>query len=189
MDDATQHPLRGLPRLSLGALSGLLAGYAAIAVAELLAAAVRPESGPVVAVGGAAIDRTPPAVKDWAIRQFGTDDKLVLRLGILAVLTLLAVGLGMLATRWRSAGSAGVLVFGAVGALAAVNRPDSTSLTDALPSVVGALAGAGLLYWLAGRLDPAGGARERDDATGPGWDRRGFLLAATAAAAASTGAA
>ncbi|WP_428956908.1 sulfite oxidase [Streptomyces sp. cg35] len=202
MDDATQQPPRGIKRLSLGALSGLLAGYAAIAVAELVAAAVRPESGPVVAVGGAAIDRTPPAVKDWAIRQFGTNDKLVLQLGILAVLTVLALALGMLATRWRLLGSLGVLAFGVVGALAAVSRPDSTSFTDALPSVVGAAAGAALLYWLTGRLGPVGGAagtlarEDRDDnapegdpgADGSGWDRRGFIIAATAAAAASTGA-
>ncbi|MFJ7768641.1 hypothetical protein ACIQ1J_09590 [Streptomyces sp. NPDC097107] len=32
-------------RLGLGALSGLLAGCAALAVAELLAAAVRPQAG------------------------------------------------------------------------------------------------------------------------------------------------
>ena len=71
-------------RLPLAALSGLLAGLLALAVAELVAAAVRPESGPVIAVGGAAIDRTPAALKEWAIRHFGTDDKLVLQLGILA---------------------------------------------------------------------------------------------------------
>lgn len=185
MDDTTSPPLSRLARVSLGALSGLLAGYAAIAVAELVAAAVRPESGPVVAVGGAAIDRTPPAVKDWAIRQFGTDDKLVLQLGILAVLTLLALALGVVATRWRRAGAAGVLVFGVVGALAAVTRPDSTSFTDALPSVVGAVAGAALLYWLAGRLTAP---RETAGPDETGWDRRGFLIAATAAAVASTGA-
>ncbi|MFJ8820775.1 molybdopterin-dependent oxidoreductase [Streptomyces sp. NPDC102467] len=189
MDDATHQPLRGISRLSLGALSGLLAGYAAIAVAELVAAAVRPEAGPVIAVGGAAIDRTPPPVKDWAIRQFGTDDKLVLQLGILAVLTLLALALGMLATRWRLTGSAGVLAFGVVGGLAAVNRPDSTSFTDALPSGAGAVVGAALLYWLVGRLAPVEGTHDQGAATGePGWDRRGFLIAATAAAAASTGA-
>ncbi|MFJ9038631.1 molybdopterin-dependent oxidoreductase [Streptomyces sp. NPDC102406] len=189
MDDITQRPPRRLTRLSLGALSGLLAGYAAIAVAELLSAAVRPESGPVVAVGGAAIDRTPPGVKDWAIREFGTDDKLVLRLGILAVLTLLALALGVLATRWRLPGSLGVLAFGAVGGLAAVGRPDSTSPVDALPSVVGAAVGAGTLFWLVGRLAPVGGTRGRTATTGEaGWDRRGFLVAASATAAASTGA-
>nr|WP_199931308.1 sulfite oxidase [Streptomyces sp. CB02923] len=192
-------PLRGIARRSLGALSGLIAGYAALATAELASAAVRPEAGPVVAVGGAAIDRTPPAVKDWAVREFGTNDKLVLQLGILAVLTVLALTLGALAARRRALGSAGVLVFGVVGALAAVSRPDSTGALDALPSVVGAILGAGLLHWLVGRLDGVGatavvpreergpGAGEAPPA-GPGWDRRGFIVAATAAAAASTGA-
>ncbi|MFF3497149.1 sulfite oxidase [Streptomyces sp. NPDC002795] len=198
-DESTPKPLRGIKRLSLGALSGLLAGYAAIAVAELLSAAVRPESGPIIAVGGAAIDRTPPALKDWAIRQFGTQDKLVLQLGILAVLTVLALVLGALATRWRLIGSLGVLAFGVVGALAATGRTDSTSVTDALPSVVGAIVGACLLYYLVGRLGttPAAAGQEPlapgststdDDTGGAGWDRRGFILAATAAAAASTGA-
>ncbi|MER5948994.1 sulfite oxidase [Streptomyces sp. cg28] len=209
--DVRPKPLRGIKRLSLGSLSGLLAGYAAIAIAELVSAAVRPESGPVIAVGGAAIDRTPPGVKDWAIRQFGTNDKLVLQLGILAVLTVLALVLGAFATRWRLIGSLGVLAFGVVGALAATSRPDSTSATDALPSVVGAVVGACLLYWLIGRLgqprrtvhesaaasaehdtDQAEGgatpAQPGDDGEGSGWDRRGFILAATAAAAASTGA-
>ncbi|MFB7758531.1 molybdopterin-binding oxidoreductase, partial [Streptomyces sp. NPDC056121] len=128
--------------VGLGASSGLLAGYAALATAELVSAAVRPESSPVVAVGGAAIDRTPAGLKDWAIRHFGTNDKLVLQLGILGVLTLLALGLGALAARHRRIGSAGVLMFGLVGGLAATSRPDSTSLADALPSVAGAVVGA-----------------------------------------------
>ncbi|WP_367222569.1 molybdopterin-dependent oxidoreductase [Streptomyces sp. 16-176A] len=149
-------------RLALGAFSGVLAGCAALAVAELAAAAVRPQSGPVVAVGGAAIDRTPAAVKDWAIRQFGTDDKLFLRLGILAVLTLLAVALGLLATRYRRAGPAGVLLFGLVGALAATGRPDSPGPADALPSLTGALAGALLLYALTGPLGPPTAPRGPD---------------------------
>ncbi|MFE5988344.1 molybdopterin-dependent oxidoreductase [Streptomyces sp. NPDC056453] len=186
--------------VGLGASSGLLAGYAALATAELVSAAVRPESSPVVAVGGAAIDRTPAGVKDWAIRHFGTDDKLVLQLGILGVLTLLALVLGALAARYRRIGAAGVLVFGVVGAFAATGRPDSTSVVDALPSVAGAVVGAGLLYRLSGRLQPlrsaapvgrgvtapveSEAARSEDEA---GWDRRGFVVAATAAAAASTG--
>ncbi len=185
-------------RLPLAALSGLLAGLAALAVAELVSAAVRPEAGPVIAVGGAAIDRTPPALKDWAIRHFGTHDKLVLQLGILAVLALLALVLGVLALRFRRVGAAGVLLFGVVGAMAAVTRPDSTSTVDALPSVVGSLAGAGLLYVLIGRLSVrTGSPSETYGATGPdgrtatgteNWDRRGFVIAASAAAAASAGA-
>ncbi|MYQ47893.1 molybdopterin-binding oxidoreductase, partial [Streptomyces sp. SID4985] len=170
-------------RRVLGALSGLLAGSGALATAELASAAVRPESGPVVAVGGAAIDRTPAAVKDWAIRQFGTADKLVLQTGIVVVLAVLVAGLGVPAVRFRRAGAAGVLLFGLVGAVAATGRPDSTGLTDALPSLLGAVAGALLLYALAGRL------QHRRDEPGPtpgttgAFDRRGFVLTAAATAA------
>lgn len=123
---------RGVWRLvGLGALSGLLAGYTALATAELVSAAVRPESSPVVAVGGAAIDRTPAGVKDWAIRHFGTDDKLVLQLGILGVLTLLALALGALAARYRRIGAAGVLMFGLVGGLP--RRADRTPRASPTP--------------------------------------------------------
>ncbi|MEU6814584.1 molybdopterin-dependent oxidoreductase [Streptomyces sp. NPDC046860] len=172
---------------ALGALSGLLAGFASLALAELVAAAVRPQSSPVVAVGSASIDRTPAAVKDWAIRNFGTDDKLVLQLGILAVLTLLALALGALAVRRRAAGAAGILLFGVIGAAAALTRPDSRGFTDALPSLTGAVAGAALLYFLAGRLTTPVPTADADGAPAePGaWDRRGFVIAATSAAAAS----
>ncbi|WP_329282318.1 sulfite oxidase [Streptomyces sp. NBC_01451] len=189
-----QHLGRALP--ALGALSGILAGFASLAAAELVSAAVRPQASPVVAVGGAAIDRTPAAVKDWAIRHFGTNDKLVLQLGILTLLALFALALGIFALRFRRTGAAGVLLFGAVGAAAAITRPDSTSLSDALPSVLGGIAGAVVLYVLLGYLAPRipGPAAERaasepeGPVSGAGWDRRGFVIAATAAAAASTGA-
>ncbi|MET9801052.1 molybdopterin-dependent oxidoreductase [Streptomyces sp. NPDC006368] len=171
-------------RRLLAGLSGLLAGYAALAVAELAAAAVRPEAGPVTAVGGAAIDRTPAPVKDWAIRTFGESDKLVLQLGIVAVLTALAVVLGLLALRRRRTGAAGVLLFGVVGAVAAMSRPDSDSFVDGVPSLAGALAGAALLYWLTGRLIAPTRAKVPEE----GFDRRAFLIAASAAAVASTGA-
>ncbi|MET9559574.1 sulfite oxidase [Streptomyces tauricus] len=180
-------------RPTLGALSGLLAGFAALAVAELVAAGVRPQAGPVIAVGGAAIDRTPTPVKDWAIRNFGTDDKLVLQLGILAALVLFAIALGVFALRYRRTGAAGVLLFGVVGAAAALSRPDSTGPTDALPSVVGAVVAAALLFFLIGKLRirgpaPDDGGSPRDDSSdGSGWDRRGFVILATTAAAASAG--
>ncbi|WP_258396259.1 molybdopterin-dependent oxidoreductase [Streptomyces sp. Amel2xB2] len=129
----------------------MLAGGAALSAAELASVAVRPEASPVTAVGGAVVDRTPAAVKDFAVRTFGSQDKLVLQLGILALLLLFALVLGLLALRLRRTGTAGVLVFGLTGAAAAVERPDGGPL-DALPSAVGALAGAAVLYLLAGRL-------------------------------------
>ncbi|MFC8827876.1 molybdopterin-dependent oxidoreductase [Streptomyces sp. NPDC057137] len=199
-------------RGALAALGGLIAGLAALCVAELVSAAVRPEAGPVTAVGGAVIDRTPAPVKDFAVRNFGNDDKLVLQLGILALLALFAMAVGVASLRYRKVGSAAVLVFGAIGALAAVERPDGR-VSDALPSIVGGLVAGGVLYLLAGRLvsrpspdgDPGtdgtstraaetgdtGDTGDTDGSAGanPGtFDRRGFVIAATAAAAASAGA-
>ena len=182
--------------------SGLPTGLAALAAAELTSVPVRPEASPVTAVGGAVIDRTPAAVKDFAIRTFGSQDKLALQLGIVALLVLFALSLGLLALRHRRTGAAGVLLFGVVGAAAAVERPDAGPV-DALPSVVGALVGAGVLYLLAGRLarpaprDGATAVRDREVVTdgedrptaGPGSvDRRGFALAAGAVVAGSAGA-
>ncbi|MEV7423152.1 MULTISPECIES: molybdopterin-dependent oxidoreductase [unclassified Streptomyces] len=173
-------------RAGCGALSGLITGFTALGVAELVSAAVRPESSPVTAVGGAVIDLTPPAVKDFAVRNFGTNDKLVLQLGILALLALFAMAVGVAALRHRLPGSAAVLVFGAIGAVAAVSRPDG-GLLDAVPSVVGALAASAVLYALTGRLSlrPSPAAVAGGDGT---FDRRGFVIAATAAVAASAGA-
>lgn len=178
-------------RTGFAGLSGLIAGFCALAVAELASAVVRPEAGPVAAVGGAVIDRTPPALKDFAVRHFGTADKLVLQLGILALLAVFAVAVGILASRHRRLGSAAVLFFGVVGAVAAVGRPEG-SPADALPSVVGAVVAAGVLYLLVGRLGPvlrpSPAAGVRDSQEGGAFDRRGFVIAATAAAAASAGA-
>ncbi|MFD5412828.1 molybdopterin-dependent oxidoreductase [Streptomyces nojiriensis] len=174
-------------RTAHGALAGLLAGFTALAAAELAAGLVRPAAGPVTVVGGAVIDRTPAALKDFAIRTFGEDDKIVLQLGILLVLCLFAVFLGAVSLRYRRAGAAGVLVFGVVGVAAALSRPDSEGVGDALPSLLGALAGAAVLYVLAGKAAPVGSA-SGDEGTGGGWSRRGFLTAATLTAAAAAGA-
>ncbi|MFF2009450.1 molybdopterin-dependent oxidoreductase [Streptomyces sp. NPDC058195] len=177
-----------LVRAALGALAGLLAAFTALAVAELVAGLVRPAAGPVTVLGGAVIDRTPAAVKDFAIRTFGENDKIVLQLGILAILALIAIGLGILALSHRRAGAAGVLLFGIVGAAAALSRPDSTGTGDALPSITGAVAGAVALYVLATKAAPVP-APNSQAGTGA-WSRRGFLAAAgvTAVAATSAGA-
>ncbi|MFJ3901679.1 molybdopterin-dependent oxidoreductase [Streptomyces sp. NPDC090025] len=174
-----------LVRAGLGASAGLLAAFTALAVAELVAGLVRPAAGPVTVVGGAVIDRTPAPVKDFAIRAFGENDKAVLRLGILAVLALFALVLGVVALSHRRVGAAGVLLFGTVGAAAALGRPDSAGFGDVLPSVAGALAGAVALYVLATRAAP-----DPVPAGTGGASRRGFLRAAalTTAAAATAGA-
>ncbi|MGR4881171.1 molybdopterin-dependent oxidoreductase [Streptomyces sp. LARHCF249] len=168
----------------LGALSGLVAAAAGLAVGELAAAAVRPESSPVAAVGAAVVDATPTAVREWAIRQFGTADKLVLTLGILAILALVAAGAGMLALRRLPAGLAVAGGFGLLGAAAALGRPEAGP-RDALPALAAGLAAAGVLWLLVTAV-----RRPRPSGSPPGgaWamDRRGFgrLVAATLAVSA-----
>ncbi|MCZ0983538.1 molybdopterin-dependent oxidoreductase [Streptomyces diastatochromogenes] len=193
-------------RAVLGGSVGILAGFTALAVAELVSGLVRPGTGPVAVVGGAVIDRTPASVKEFAIRTFGENDKSALRFGILVILALIAVALGILATSHRRAGAAGVLLLGIVGAAAALGRPDSTGIGDVLPSVAGALAGALVLCLLATKavevVGAVGAAKavEAGEVPGPGGangeggvgrsSRRGFLTAAgvTAVAAISAGA-
>ena len=72
-------------------------------------------------------------------------------------------------------------------------RPAEGRPGDVLPSVAGALVAAGVLYLLAGRLRvpaavPSPAAGETDGGAQRALDRRGFVVAATAAAAASAGA-
>ncbi|MEU9232466.1 molybdopterin-dependent oxidoreductase [Streptomyces subrutilus] len=166
----------------LGALGGVVAAAAGLAVAEPAAAAVRPESSPVAAVGAAAVDLTPTAVREWAIGQFGTADKLVLTLGILAVLAAVAAAAGMLAVRRLPARMAVAGAFGLLGAAAALGRPGA-GWRDALPALAAAVTAAGMLWLLVTAV-----RRPRGSASGGAWalDRRGFgrLVAATLAVSA-----
>ncbi|MFG2977515.1 molybdopterin-dependent oxidoreductase [Streptomyces sp. NPDC048331] len=183
------HPSRDArSRRATGVVSGLVAAVAGLAAAQLASAAGRPEASPVTAVGGAVVDLTPVAVREWAIRLFGTSDKLVLGLGILAVLAAVAVGTGLLAVRHLPAALAVTGGFGLVGALAALSRPEA-SWRDALPSLVGALVSAGVLYLLvtAGRRTrPAGAVHDGADGAGA-MDRRRFGRLVVAVLAASAG--
>ncbi|MER5366907.1 molybdopterin-dependent oxidoreductase [Streptomyces sp. NPDC002722] len=182
---------------AFAALGGLIAGFCSLAAAELVSALVRPEAGPVTAVGGAVIDRSPAALKEFAVRHFGTGDKLALELGIVVLLAVFAMAVGVLALHHRRTGSAAVLLFGAVGAVAAVGRPEG-SAPDALPSVVGAAVGAGVLFALTGRLTtapprPPAPASGSGSGSGSGeayraFDRRGFVITAAVATAVSAGA-
>ncbi|MGW4161329.1 molybdopterin-dependent oxidoreductase [Streptomyces sp. NPDC004788] len=173
-------PRRTLADRLLAALGGLAAGYAGLAVAALVADLVRPEAGPIAAVGDWVVDRSPTGVKEWAIRTFGENDKTVLEAGIMVLLAVLAALIGLLALRSMPAAALVVAALGVVGLLAAVTRPDSTSAADALPSLAGAAACAAVLYVLTRRLTVP-----RPAATAP--DRRGFLLAGAGVVAGATG--
>ncbi|MFG2616308.1 molybdopterin-dependent oxidoreductase [Streptomyces sp. NPDC048507] len=176
--------VRGGGGRAAGALSGLLAACAGLAVAQLAAVAVRPEAAPLPAIGAAVADRTPVAVKEWAIRTFGTSDKPALFLGITLVLALMAAGTGLLAVRRSRAGLVLAGAVGVLGAVAAVGRPEA-SWKDALPSLAGGAAAAGTLYLLVRALHRPSPGPGLGGRTLP-MDRRGFgrLVAATVAGSA-----
>ena len=128
-------------------MAGFLAAAVAIGVANLVAAFVRPQASPVIAVGGWFIDLTPPALKNFAIQKFGENDKNMLLLGMYVGIALIAIAIGMLAWRRVAIGVAGIGLFGLFGAFVAITRPES-HLTDVVPSVAGGIAGIAVIAWL-----------------------------------------
>jgi DMSO/TMAO reductase YedYZ molybdopterin-dependent catalytic subunit len=135
-------------------LAGLITGFVAVGVGQLIAGIARPQSSPVAAVGSMAIDFTPPPVKNFAISAFGSHDKLVLVSGVLVILAGFAAAIGAVAVRRFGYGMAGLAVFALIGLVAALTRPDA-ELTDALPTLLGAAAGAFALSRLVRAADDA----------------------------------
>jgi DMSO/TMAO reductase YedYZ molybdopterin-dependent catalytic subunit len=174
-------------RLAVGAALGILSGAVALGVAHLVAGVLDGASSPVLAVGGVVVDVTPEWLKSFAIRTFGTADKLVLLGGIGVVLALAAVLLGIASVRRPILAIGGLLSLALIGALAAVTRPSNGPMA-AVPSLAGGMAGIGayILLRRAAWLTPVGG-REVSGVEEPlpaprGYDRRRFLWTAVAAA-------
>jgi DMSO/TMAO reductase YedYZ molybdopterin-dependent catalytic subunit len=158
-----------------GALAGVLAGACALGVGQLVAGMTGASSSPVVAVGQLQIDFTPPWLKNFAINEFGSDDKTALVTGILIVLGLFAALVGVLAVRRLWYGMAGLSVFAVVGLTAAATRPTAT-FSSLLPTLF-AVATAVVVLRL---LIPRAGVTTPD---GVDLSRRGFVGASVAVAA------
>ena len=131
----------------VGAVTALLAVAVAIGVSTLAAAFVRPQASPITVVGGVFVDRTPAAVRSFAVHHFGTHGRTVLLLGMYATLALVALVIGVLARREAALGVAAIGAFSLVGAFVAITRPEG-HVTDVAPSVIGGLAGVAALLWL-----------------------------------------
>ncbi len=165
-----------------GVALGLLAAAAGLAAAELAAGVFRGSASPVVPVGQVFIDRVPPGVKDWAIRTFGTADKVVLVTGALVVIFGLGALIGILAIRGaRVAAYASTAAIGVVGGWAVLIRPDPT-LAKLVPTIVGSAVSIAVLWWLGPRPAPAD---EGPRVTMIGPDRRRFLTGAVTIGAAA----
>ena len=140
-------------RAGLGAIAGVLAAGTALGVGQLVAGLTGATGSPVVAVGQLQIDFTPPWLKNFAINEFGSDDKLVLVSGILVVLGVFAALIGVAATRRLAYGMAGLVVFAAIGLTAAATRPTAT-VSSVLPTLAATAAAAVVLRVLIGRIGP-----------------------------------
>jgi hypothetical protein len=136
------------PGVIVGAVMGLLGAAVAIGVATLAAAFFRPQASPIIAVGEAFIDRTPPALKNFAVEKFGENDKTMLLLGMYVTIALLAMAIGVFARKRVMVGVVGVAVFGLFGSFVAYTRPASRP-SDVIPSIIGGIAGVFALLWLA----------------------------------------
>jgi DMSO/TMAO reductase YedYZ molybdopterin-dependent catalytic subunit len=132
----------------------LLAAATALGVGQLVAGLTGANGSPVVAVGQLQIDFTPPWLKNFAIREFGSDDKLVLVSGIVVVLAIFSAVIGALATRRLAYGMGGLAVFAAIGLTAAATRPTAT-VADLLPTVAATVAAVIVLRLLINLVEAA----------------------------------
>ncbi|MCU1675568.1 MAG: oxidoreductase [Frankiales bacterium] len=162
------------------ALVGVVSAVVVLGVAEVAALLTGNPGSPLFAVGSLVIDLAPPGAKDFMIALFGTGDKAAL-LTLLGILIVVGSGLAGMVERARP--PFGVLVFGVaalVALIAVISRADASPI-DALPTIVGAVAGVIVLRIGIRRLAAWRRAQEKtgDDRL----ERRGFLrLTVTAGA-------
>lgn len=136
---------------AMAALAGVAAAGVVLSVAELIGAFFTARATPVIALGSTFIDFTPPWMKDFAVTTFGTNDKAALFVGMGLTIFVLACVLGVVAFRNWPLGVLGVLGMGAVIVAAVVTR-SSVKPVDAIPSLIGTLAGLATLRFLVTRL-------------------------------------
>jgi DMSO/TMAO reductase YedYZ molybdopterin-dependent catalytic subunit len=162
---------RGLPATAAITV-GVLGVGAALAVGDLVAAFVDPDASPLLAVGNSAIDLTPLPLKDFAVRTFGTYDKLVLLGGMGVFLLVAAAVAGLMSRRTPLPGTVLAVLLGGLGVAAVLARPNLTPVAVLAP-LAGVIAGVTVflsLHRLArGTADP------------PASGRRTFLLGALGA--------
>ena len=99
----TVAPETRLP-VAVAALVGLLSMAAGLATGHLVGGLISPTASPFLAVGSSAIDLTPLWLKDFAVRTFGSYDKVVLLSGMAVVVALVGVAAGLLSRRSRTPG-------------------------------------------------------------------------------------
>ncbi|WP_327109930.1 molybdopterin-dependent oxidoreductase [Nocardia sp. NBC_01730] len=146
-----------MAELRLRVVAGIVSAGLTLGVAELVAAFADARSAPLNALGSVVVDHTSDSLREWAIDTFGTDDKSALYL-IMGVVALVVAGLaGVIERPSRATGSWLLAAFGVIAAAAAVAR---TSVSGALPTVIGVSVGIYALRVLTRRIERTAEAEE-----------------------------
>ena len=129
-----------------GIVIGLLAAGSGLAAGEFVAGISRVLRSPLVSVGDRVIDRVPRGLKEWAIRAFGTSDKIVLIWTIVIVVMIAAGIVGIVTVRGRTdIGIASAVLFALLGGWAGgVGR--NTHFIGVFPSLVAGSVAAAVLF-------------------------------------------
>jgi DMSO/TMAO reductase YedYZ molybdopterin-dependent catalytic subunit len=133
--------------ITVAVLVGLLGVGAALAAGHLVAGFIDPSASPILAVGNSAIDLTPLPLKDFAVRTFGTKDKLVLLSGMGAFLLVVAAAAGLLSRRTPLPGTVFAVLLGGLGCVAVYFRPN-LALVAVLAPVTSLMVGVVVFRWL-----------------------------------------
>jgi hypothetical protein len=132
--------------VAVGAVTGLLAVAVAIGVSTLVAAFVRPQAAPAIAIGDVFIDRVPAGLRNAAMVH-GSHGRTALLLIMYLAIGCVALGMGVLSRRAVALGAASLAAFTMVSAFITITRMGGRA-ADVIPAIVGGLAGAAALLWL-----------------------------------------
>ena len=160
-------------------VAGLISAFFAVCVGTFIAVLLDVVT-PLNAVGSEFIDHTPKWLKNLAIQAFGTNDKAVLKIGMLISISCLALFAGLLARHKRVTGVSIIASFGIFGGLISAARPSQSALA-LVPSLFGAIFGCRLLNKLIKTITkydlPI--AYPSESRAPLGWDRRRFISTAS----------
>ena len=137
------------PSIQRTIVVGLVMTATSLCVSILIAAILRVAS-PVVAVGNRVIDRTPLAVKDWAVEFFNGHHKAALEIGTVIILTMIAIVVARFAQSKPSVGIWAIAIMSIIGI--AASNSDVDGQLALVPAVLGGIAGAMALLVLVGAV-------------------------------------
>lgn len=156
-------------------VAGLISSLFALSVATLTAVLLSVVT-PLDAVGSEFIDHTPKWLKNLAIQTFGTNNKAVLKLGMLLTISCLALWSGLIARRKLRIGISMIASFGFFGGIISSARPSQSALA-LIPCLFGGAFGCRLLAKLTSIITqndlPIDSPSESRAPLG--WDRRRFI--------------